>query len=185
MLIWFGLILLIVIFLTLLVNWPKKVPLVGLMIAGLIVGTYATLIVIGGLHDGGHESEPVRSEHLVMSFIQDMNPALHQKIHQIQAEIALTESKIQQLQALKKDFPNQSQMIEQKINQWQTLGAQLNQVLADIHQKVETAYVTYKIDEIEGRNEFGLLSTELLTEANTVLAAAEATKSTIEEQLDE
>ncbi|RKZ91087.1 MAG: hypothetical protein DRR19_08150 [Candidatus Parabeggiatoa sp. nov. 1] len=182
--IWLGLVLLIVILLVVLINW-RKVPLISLIIAGLIIGTYATLIVIGGLHDWRNESESERPEHVVMSFIQDMNPELNQKMQKIQEEIALADNKIQQLQALRKTFSNQSQMIDKKINRWQTLEGQLNQVSADIYDKVERAYVIYKIDEIEGRNKFSVLSKELLKEANAVLANAEATKSTIEEQLDE
>jgi hypothetical protein len=182
--IWLGIGFLTVILLAVLINL-RKVPLTAFIIAGLIIGTYAALIVIGGLHDGGKEFESDRPEHVVMSFIQDMNPELNQKRQKIQEEIALADAKIQQLQELRKKFPNQGQMIDQKINQWQTLGVQLNQVSGDIYRSVEKAYVAYKIDEIEGRNKFSVLSKELLKEANAVLANAEATKSTIEEQLDE
>jgi hypothetical protein len=141
--------------------------------------------VAGGIYHWQKESEIVPPEQVVLSFMQDMNPELNQKMTEIAEEIALADNKIQQLHDLKKAFPNQAQMIDQKINQWQALRAQLNQVSNDIDQRVEKAYVAYKIDEIQGRKKFSLISQELLNEASTVLANAEATKSTIEAQLDE
>ncbi len=76
-------------------------------------------------------------------------------------------------------------MIEQKIDQWQILRRQLIHVSKDIYQRVEKTYVAYKIDEIQGKNKFSIISKELLNEANAVLANAELTKSTIEKQLYE
>ena len=55
--------------------------------------------------------------------------------------------------------------------------------MKNIYSKVEGAYVAYRIDEIQGRKQFGELSKNLLTEANAVLANAEITKTTIEEEL--
>jgi len=65
------------------------------------------------------------------------------------------------------------------------LKNQLSQVSNDIGLRVEQAYVAYKIDEIQGRKKFTLISKTLLNEANAILANAESTKSTIEAQLDE
>ena len=118
---------------------------------------------------------------MVDAFIEEMNPALSQKMEKIQAEITLADTKIQKLRDLKYAFPNQAQFVEQQIYHWQTLKDQLSQVLNDINQKVETAYVAYRVNEIQGKQKWSVLSTELLTEANTVLENAETTKSVIEE----
>ncbi len=53
------------------------------------------------------------------------------------------------------------------------------------YDKVEAAYVAYKIDEIQGRKKFSMISKELLKEGQTVLANAEIVKSTIERELYE
>ncbi|MEN8214953.1 MAG: hypothetical protein ABFS56_00950 [Pseudomonadota bacterium] len=177
-----GIILLIILIAVMLTR-RNKIWSIITIIGGLILATYIILIMAGGIYHW--QSEIVPPEQVVLSFMQDMNPELNQKMTEIAEEITLADNKIQQLHDLKKAFPNQAQMIDQKINQWQTLRAQLNQVSNDIDQRVEKAYVTYKIDEIQGRKKFSLISQELLNEANTVLANAEATKSTIEEQLDE
>jgi len=158
---------------------------IAIAIIAIFVGLYAVLVVIGGLNNLQNEPKSTRPENLVMSFIQEMNPELNQKISKIKKEIVVADNKIQQLHELKKAFPNQAKIIEQKVKQWQTLKEQLSQVSNSIYQKVERAYVSYKIDEIQGRNKFGAISEELLKEANAILANAEATKSTIEEQIDE
>lgn len=168
-------------------QWHKIHPITW-GVAGVIIGIYAILIIIGGIHSWQNEKNSesvVPYEDVVMSFIQDMNPKLVQKMKEIKAEIALAKNKLQQLQALKKAFPNQAEMIEQKINHWQTLELQLTQVSDNIDQQVEKAYVAYKIDEIQGKHKFTTISDKLLKEANAVLANAETTKSIIEEQIDE
>jgi hypothetical protein len=90
-------------------------------------------------------------------------------------------NKIQQLQALKAEYPNQQAMINKKLTQWHQLKGQLNQVSNRIYYKVERAYVIYKIAEIRGGDRFSLLSSKLLTEANTALTMAESTKQAFEE----
>ena len=50
---------------------------------------------------------------------------------------------------------------------------------------MEDAYVAYRIDEIQGRNQFNLISKALLIDANAVLAEAELIKSTLERELYE
>lgn len=181
-----GLVLLIVLAVAAVAHWNKyKIWSTITVMGGLIVAIYVALIVGGGIHHWQKEKETVPSEQVVLSFIQDMNPELNQKMIKIGEEIALADNKIQQLQDLKKAFPNQEQMIAQKINQWQSLRDQLFQVSSDIDQRVEKAYVAYKIDEIQGRKKFSVISQALLNEANTVLATAESTKSTIEKQLYE
>lgn len=163
----------------------KKIKYVFTVMAAIIIAIYIALIVTGGIHQWQKERKIEPSQQIVNTFIQEMNPELNHKITKIQEEITLANTKTQQLYALKEDFPNQAQMIEEKINQWKILKAQLIQVSEDIDQRVEKAYVVYKIDEIQGKNKFSIISKELLKEANAVLVNAELTKSTLEAQLYE
>jgi hypothetical protein len=166
----------------------KKRWAILITIGGLLLITYITLIMISGMNQWEKENQtPSQTlktqtpQQMVDSFIEDMNPALSQKMEKIQAEITLADSKIQKLRDLKYAFPNQAQLVDQQIYQWKTLKDQLSQVLNNINQKVETAYVAYRVNEIQGKQKWSVLSTELLTEANIVLKNAETTKSVIEE----
>ena len=118
-------------------------------------------------------------------FIMDMNPELYQTTSKMREEIALADKKIQQLYDLKGMFPDQRNMINGAIKQWQTLRKQLVLTSGNINHKVEGAYVAYKIDEIQGRKKFSMMSQKLLEESKTVLADAEIIKSTIEKELNE
>ena len=130
-----------------------------------------------------HETIPPAQQ--VKYFIQTMNPELNTKIQRLNEELTLANNKIKQLEDLKKAFPRQTQMIEQKISLWQTLREQLTKVSIEIDQKVEKAYVLYKINEIQGKKKFTVISENLIKEANAALDNAEVTKSTIEKQLNE
>jgi len=163
----------------------KKVWTLITAIGIVIVAIYLSMIVIGGMNQWQKENQTTPPEKMVISFIQEINPELNQKIKAIQTEITRTAQKIQQLFELKKTFPNQATIINQKIHQWQTLKDQLSQVLTHINQKVETAYVNYRIDEIQGKKNFSILSAKLLNEANAILMNAETTKSILEEQINE
>jgi uncharacterized coiled-coil DUF342 family protein len=118
-------------------------------------------------------------------FIMDMNPELYQTTSKMREEIALADKKIQQLYDLKGMFPDQRDMINGAIKQWQTLRKQLVLTSDNINKKVEGAYVAYKIDEIQGRKRFSMMSQKLLEDSKTVLADAEIIKSTIEKELNE
>ena len=168
--------------------YSKKRSAILITIGGLLFVIYISLIVIGSINQWEKENQtPSQSlknqtpQQKVDAFIEEMNPALSQKMEKIQAEITLADTKIQKLRDLKYAFPNQAQFVEQQIHHWQTLKDQLSQVLNDINQKVEMAYVAYRVNEIQGKQKWSVLSTELLTEANTVLENAETTKSVIEE----
>jgi len=123
------------------------------------------------------------SKKKVFQFLKQMNPELHQAINKIAVEIARADKKIIQLHELNKMYPNQSDIIEKALVQWQGLRKNLSVTLPNIYEKVEAAYVAYKIDEIQGKQKFNVLSTQLLKDANAVLADAETTKSTLEEEL--
>ena len=179
-----GLIVLIILIAVVLTRRQKIWTIITVM-GGLIVAAYIILIIGGGIYHWQKDNKTIPSQQPVTSFIQDFHPELSQKMNEIVEEIALSQKKIRQLHDLKTAFPNQAQIIDQKINQWQTLKNQLSQVSNDIGLRVEQAYVAYKIDEIQGRKKFTLISKTLLNEANAILANAESTKSTIEAQLDE
>ncbi len=129
--------------------------------------------------------EGINAETQVNAFIIDMNPELYQTMSKIKAEIALADKKIPQLYELKGLYPNQRDMIDESLEQWQGLRKSLNFTLKNIYAKVEAAYVAYKIDEIQGKRKFTVISQTLLKEANAVLETAEITKSTIERTLYE
>ena len=129
--------------------------------------------------------EGINAETQVNAFIIDMNPELYQTMSKIKAEIALADKKIPQLYELKGLYPNQRDMIDESLEQWQGLRKSLNFTLNNIYAKVERAYVAYKIDEIQGKRKFSVISQSLLKEANAVLETAEITKSTIERTLYE
>lgn len=133
--------------------------------------------------DRAAEEHAIEIQQAVRSFLAKMNPQLHRKFLAIGEEVARIDNSIQQLMALKKDFPNHP-LIDNKLNQWLSLKEQLQQVSEDIDQQVEQAYIAYRMDEIQGVK-FSLLSEELLKEANAVLANAETTRMTIEEQVSE
>ncbi len=127
----------------------------------------------------------VNTQDEVDIFLTDMNPELHRTMSKMRIEIVLADKKIQQLYDLKGMYPDQRDMINKSINQWQMLRKQLKFTLNNIYGKVEAAYVAYKIDEIQGRKKFGIISKELLKEGQAVLANAEIIKSTIERELYE
>jgi hypothetical protein len=180
-----SLILLIVLIILAVRIFSGNISPFAFVIGGVIIGIYAILIIIGGVYNWHKEPKPILTDNAPLSFIQQMNPILSQKMTEIQAEIAVAEQKLEQLHELKKAFPSQSQMIDDKMTQWQSLKNQLSQVLDEIHRQIETVYVAYKIDEIEGEQKLTVLSKQLLTKANAVLANAQTTKSIIEKQLDE
>lgn len=122
-------------------------------------------------------------ERQISSFLEEMNPELNKKMAAIGEEIFLADKKIQQLNVLKEKFPKQNDLIYSSINRWKRLKKQLDEVWDNIHQQVERAYVVYKIDQIQGKHKFSVVSKDLLNEANVVLVNAEATKSILEKQL--
>ncbi|RKZ46200.1 MAG: hypothetical protein DRR16_17755 [Candidatus Parabeggiatoa sp. nov. 3] len=131
------------------------------------------------------QKEVVDAKDHVLLFVKEINPELHHTMFKMDQEIAIADNKIQLLYDLKDRFPNQREMIKKSLKQWQALHKDLNVTLNTIYEKVEVAYVTYKIDEIQGRQKFSKTSQALLIEAKAVLASAETTKSLIEEELNE
>ena len=127
--------------------------------------------------------EVVDAQREVNAFLLEINPELYQSLSKMRQERTLADKKIPLLHDLKDKYPNQREMIDKSLKQWQELRKNLDFTLNDISHKVEVAYVAYKIDEIQGRQKFSETAKALLTEANTVLANAETTKSLIEEQL--
>jgi len=156
-----------------------------LMIAGAGSVIYAAIIVSDWYQAHEVASQERQTKNLVFSFLKEMNPELNRKNTKILAEISRADHNIQQLNDLRRNFPQQSAIIDDKLNQWQTLRLQLNQVSKNIYHKVESAYVTYKMAEIQGKDKLSVISAELLKEANLALANAESTRAILEEQLGE
>ncbi len=173
-------ILIMIVLVTIVLRSQKLWSIIAVM-AGLIlmVGFTAGVIYYISIHENIPPSQQVKS------FIETMNPELDRKIQKINEELSIANNKIKQLEDLKKAFPNQTKMIDQKISLWQTLRKHLTQVSDEIAQQVEKAYVLYKINEIQGKKKFTVISASLIKDANAALDNAEVTKSTIEKQLYE
>ncbi|MCK5717865.1 MAG: hypothetical protein KAH77_10285 [Thiomargarita sp.] len=135
------------------------------------------LIFIGCDHE--NTVEPVTL------FVNDINPELYRTMIQMNQERVLVENKIIRLSELKDRYPNQRQMINRSLDQWRPLLKNLNETVTHTNNQVEDAYVAYKINEIQGRNQFSLISKTLLKDAHAVLAKAAIIKSTIENALHE
>jgi len=146
----------------------------------LVLFLLLTLIPIGC---NEQTSETVDAQDKVYAFLMDMNPDLYRAMLKMREEVTLADKNIQKLYELKGMYPDQRNMINKSIKQWQSLRKTLNGTLRDIHDKIEKAYVVYRIDDIQGKYNFGMIAGDLLKEANAVLANAIATKSLIEEEL--
>ncbi|HHB92725.1 MAG TPA: hypothetical protein ENK59_05885 [Thioploca sp.] len=121
----------------------------------------------------------------VNAFLEEMSPELARKIDEIEAEITLTEEKINKLSELKLKHPNYAGKIESSRRQWEVLQNKLQQSLKEIEDVMESTYVTYELDRIQGGNQFNKISGKLLSSADLVLASAGTTKEAIEEALNE
>jgi hypothetical protein len=124
-------------------------------------------------------------EQAVNAFLEEMSPELARKIKQIQAEIALTEEKLQKLSELKLKHPNYAETIENSRRKWQVLQNKLKQSLKEIQDVVESTYVMYELNKIEGGNQFNKISDTLLNSADSVLISASTSKNAIEQALNE
>ncbi len=121
----------------------------------------------------------------VNAFLEEMSPELARKIDEIEAEITLTKEKINKLLELKLKHPNYAGKIESSRRQWEVLQNKLQQSLKEIEDVVESTYVTYELDRIQGGNQFNKISGKLLSSADLVLASAGTTKEAIEQALNE
>jgi len=121
----------------------------------------------------------------VNAFLNEMSPELARKISKIRKEIYLTKEKIDALTELKRQHPKYAGKVETARRQWKILQNKLIQSLKDIRDVVEGSYVTYKINKIQGGNQFNKISGELLSSADSVLASAGTTKEAIEQALND
>lgn len=149
--------------------------------AKLTIALFVILPVVG-CYEFYMERE---GEKAVNSFLEEMSPELAKKITNIEQEISLTEEKINKLSQLKLKHPNYANKIETSRRQWKVLRTQLIQSLKKIRDVVESAYVTYELDQIQGGNQFQRISAQLLTDADSVLSSASVTKDSIEQALNE
>ncbi|MCK5719648.1 MAG: WD40 repeat domain-containing protein [Thiomargarita sp.] len=121
----------------------------------------------------------------VTAFLVEMNPELAKKTDSIKKEISITQQKIKQLAKLKLKHPNYAEKIEKSQQKWIQLQNKLRNTLREIKDVVESAYVTYQLNKIQGGKQFNNISTQLLISANSVLDSANTTKNAIEETLYE
>jgi WD40 repeat protein len=121
----------------------------------------------------------------INAFLQEMNPELAKKITNIEEEISITQDKIEKLSELKQKHPKYADKIEVSRQKWEQLQQQLKDTLKKISAVVESSYVAYELDKIQGGTQFNNISEKLLTTANSVLTSAHTTKEAIDEALYE
>ncbi len=144
--------------------------------------TLFVILSLVGCYESYMEKE---GQNAVNVFLEEMSPELARKIANIEKEITLTEEKINQLSKLKLKHPNYAGKIETSRRQWAVLQEKLKLSLKEIRDVVESSYVTYELDKIQGGNQFNKISDELLSSADSVLADASTTKNAIEQALTE
>jgi hypothetical protein len=121
----------------------------------------------------------------VNAFLEEMSPELARKIEKIKAEISLTEEKLNKLSELKLKHPNYAETIENSRRKWQVLQNKLEHSLKEIQDVVESTYVMYELDKIQGGNQFNKISHTLLNSADSALISASTSKNAIEQALNE
>ncbi len=144
--------------------------------------TLFVILSLVGCYESYMEKE---GQNAINAFLEEMSPELARKIANIEKEITLTEEKINQLSKLKLKHPNYAGKIETSRRQWAVLQEKLKLSLKEIRDVVESSYVTYELDKIQGGNQFNKISDELLSSADSVLADASTTKNAIEQALTE
>jgi hypothetical protein len=152
------------------------------MIQNILIKFIITIFVIFTVTACYDERE---GEIAVDAFLAEMSPELARKIDKIETEISLTEEKMHKLSILKRKHPNYAGKIEISRRQWEVLKTKLIQSLTEIKNVVESTYVTYEVDRIQGGNQFNQMSGKLLSSADSVLASAGTTKDAIEQALVE
>jgi len=130
-------------------------------------------------------NEEKEGQQAVNAFLKEMSPELARKIAQIKKEISITEKKIDTLSELKLKHPNYAGKIETSRRQWKVLRDKLKLSLKEIGEVVESTYVAYELDRIQGGNQFNKIAGELLASADSVLASAGMTKDAIEQASNE
>ncbi|HDN26426.1 MAG TPA: hypothetical protein ENG03_04910 [Thioploca sp.] len=139
-------------------------------------------LLVAGCYDSYMERE---GEIAVNAFLEEMSPELARKIANIEKEISITEEKIREISELKIKHPKYAGKIETSRRQWEVLQDKLKRSLKEIREVVESAYVTYELDKIQGGNQFNKIAADLLSAADSVLASAGTTKDAIEDALNE
>lgn len=140
------------------------------------------ILLVAGCDESYMEKE---GKIAVNFFLKDMSPELARKIEKIKEEISLSEEKINKLSEMKLKHPNYTGKIETSRRQWEILQDKLKLSLKEIRDVVESTYVTYELDKIQGGNQFNKISAQLLSAADSVLASAGSTKNAIEQALNE
>jgi len=152
----------------------------------LILTKFAIAFFIISTVTACHESKMKQEGELaVNAFLEEMSPELARKIEKIKVEISLTEEKLNKLSELKLKHPNYAETIESSRRKWLILQNKLEHSLKEIKDVVESTYVMYQLDKIQGGNQFNKISDTLLSSADSVLISASTSKNAIEQTLNE
>ncbi|MDM8557822.1 WD40 repeat domain-containing protein [Candidatus Parabeggiatoa sp. HSG14] len=122
-------------------------------------------------------------ERATNAFLEKMNPELAKKITEIEREISITKEKSKQLSELKLKHPNYADTIETSRREWIHLQNKLKDTLKEIGDTVESTYVAYELDKIQGGRQLNKISDKLLSSANSVLISANTARNVIDQTL--
>ena len=137
----------------------------------------------------GYESFYVRfisdkQEFKVLRFTKSLDLEVVRQMKNIQNEIIISKKKIKKLNELKKLFPNEKEIIDKALFQWQNINKNLSSTYQNIYLSIEKSYIIFKVNEIEGYQNFNNESKKLLEQANKALKDAEETKLIIEKSFN-
>lgn len=154
---------------------PGWVYFISVAIVGMIA------LIISAINKPYKTIAPIKINKEIEVFLKKMSPDLWEEINSIRKEFTETQKKLKHLHDLKARFPQQAQLIDESIAKLMKIQTNLSNVLLSTEEKMKSAYVAYKIDEIKGRTKFAEVEDELSNSITNVLNYAQAIKSTLED----
>ncbi|MEK8022047.1 MAG: hypothetical protein VSS75_034655, partial [Candidatus Parabeggiatoa sp.] len=118
----------------------------------------------------------------VHSFVENTSPELQLNIHKIDNSLTAINTKIQNLQKLRSQFPAQTDVLQPKIAKLNKLKNHLEKTSRNIQVQIRTAYVIQEANKIEGIGQSVFLD-DILKEANEALQHAKNITSSVGETM--
>ncbi|MEK8019794.1 MAG: hypothetical protein VSS75_023210, partial [Candidatus Parabeggiatoa sp.] len=118
----------------------------------------------------------------INSFVENTSPELQLNIQKINNSITVINTKIQNLQKLRSQFPAQTDIIQPKIDKLNKLNRYLWRTLRNIQVQIRTAYVIQEANKIEGIGQSVYLD-DILKQANEALQHAKNITSSVGETM--
>jgi len=117
----------------------------------------------------------------IYDFLKEISPSLLKRVNKIENEIIFAGKTISNLSELKKQFPTQNSYIHESYDKWYKIKKDLCASYNNIASQLERAYISYKINDLQGKNTFEAIQEDLLKSADNALNSANILKKTIEE----